>query len=73
MKTKIMKLSGKPVISREHIVKMGDSLFNNDEVDSVKLEIIFKDKSKLSYDSGTKRKALFDAEMDEMMEDDKDD
>jgi len=73
MKTKIMKLSGKPIISREHIVKMGDSLFNNDEVDSVKLEIVFKDKSKLSYESGTKRKAMFDAEVDELMDEEEDD
>jgi hypothetical protein len=73
MKSKIIKCSGRPVISREHVVKLGDSLFNTDEVDSVKLEIIFRDKSRLSYDSGNKRKAMFETEIDSMLDEDEDD
>ena len=68
MKTKIFKCSGKPKITREHIVRLGDSLYNSDEVDAVKLEVIFLDKSRLSYQSGTKRKAMFDADMDSLLE-----
>lgn len=65
-------MSGKPTISREMILRIGDSLYNYEEVDSVKVEVAFRDKSKLSYESGTKRKAMFDAEVDEMMESDED-
>ena len=73
MKTKVYKYSSKPLLSREHIVKLGDSLFNGEEVEAVKLEVLFKDKSKLSYESGTKRKAMIEAEVDSMVEEDEDD
>jgi Fic family protein len=73
MKTKIIKMSEKPVISREMILKIGDKLYNNDEVDSVKIEVSFRDKSKISYESGTKRKAIIDSEIDEMIDSGDDD
>jgi hypothetical protein len=65
---KVIKISNHPKISREMVLKMGDSLFNNEEVDSVKIEVAFIDKSRLSYESGTKRKAVFDNQIDEMLE-----
>ena len=73
MKTKIFKYSGKPKLTREHIVKLGDSLFNSDEVEAIKIEVMFSDKSKLSYESGTKRKAIFDTEVDSMLENEDED
>lgn len=72
MKTKLFKCSGKPKLTREHIVKLGDSLFNSEEVEAIKVEVMFSDKSKLSYESGTKRKAILDTQIDSMIEEEDD-
>jgi len=51
---KIIKVSGKPQLTRDHIVKIGDTLYNFDEVDSVSIDVKFKDNSSISYESDGK-------------------
>jgi hypothetical protein len=48
-KTKIKKLA------REHIVQVGEVFYNFEEVDSVVIEVNFKDGSSIAYESDSKK------------------
>jgi hypothetical protein len=48
---KVIKLAEKPKINRENLVKLGNALYTCEEVQSVSIDVSFKDNSKLSYES----------------------
>lgn len=58
-KFNVINISGMPVLDRSVINNVGDSLFNNKEVNRVKIEVEFSDCTTLIYKS--KHKELIKA------------
>ena len=62
----IMQRKSRKKLAREHVVRIGDILHNFNEVDSVVIEVNFKDGSTIAYESESKKvvSSLSDSEVD---------
>jgi len=48
---KVIKLNEKPKITRENLVKLGNAIHLCEEVESVSIEVSFKDSTKMTWES----------------------